>query len=547
MIRKKYYTMRLKSLVIILFLLFFSMVLLPLMKEDNLSSRVHHHRQQALGDRAEGQALNGHNLVDHSFVTHLPLVIIDTYGEKIQAESVWDREKGYRVPVDFDPYAKGYISIIDNENGRNTLQDEPSVSSDILIRLRGNSSLGFDKKQYLVKLINEDGSKNKQNLLGMGEDWEWIINISFVDKSLLRNYMCLNLAGEVMPYTPEVRFCEVILREGTQNIYQGVYLIEESVKQGPDRVGIAEYDPRYPHSGYILRRDRYDEAGIMLNPYGTEQRLTPDYLDIKYPPKSKIVDETIKYIEDDVSAFEKAIFSDNHYDFLTYANYIDEQSFIDYFIINEFFANYDAGYYSTYMYKDYGGKIFMGPVWDFDHALDNFHLKKMNYLSTAMHDAPWFRQLLKHEEFVTKLIKRYHELRQTVLSEKNILNYIDGTVEFLGPAKQRDWQRWGYFYTSNYLSDTDEKDNPINRNTKTYDEEISKIKNVIINHGRWLDENIDSLYQFSEYRGNIGGKGLFYHFSETILGKEREAWLGGVAAILFIAVFMISIILVQRE
>ena len=41
---------------------------------------------------------------------------------------------------------------------------------------------------------------------------------------------------------------------------------------------------------------------------------------------------------------------------------------MDYFIINEFAMNYDAGNLSTYVYKELGGKLQLA-AWDFNNGL----------------------------------------------------------------------------------------------------------------------------------------------------------------------------------
>ena len=38
---------------------------------------------------------------------------------------------------------------------------------------------------------------------------EWVLHGPFLDKTLIRNYMWYNIAGEIMDYAPNVRFCEV--------------------------------------------------------------------------------------------------------------------------------------------------------------------------------------------------------------------------------------------------------------------------------------------------------------------------------------------------
>ncbi len=481
---------------------------------------------------------------DGTFSSHLPLVIIDTYGEQPKADSVWSDEKGYRVPADYDPYAYGTISIIDRQDGMNTLSDDPDLKSDIKIRLRGNSSLTFDKKQYFIKLVNEDGTKNEQNVLGMGKEWEWVLNISQADKSLLRNYMCLNIASKIMPYVPDSKFCEVIMIKDGKSQYQGAYLMMESVKRGKDRINIAKYGSNFKNNSYILRRDRYDESAVLLNNYGSENGLTPNFIELKYPDADQVSDAAVKNIENEISAFEKAIFSKDIEEYYTYSDYIDMDSFIDYFIINEFFGNYDSGYHSVYFYKNGGSKLRAGPVWDFDRAMDNFNNSAMMLDSTAMHDAPWFRQLLRDNNFTEALINRYHELRKTILSEEYLFSYMDETIEFLGSAQQRDWNRWSYFYED--ASVTDEKDDPVVNVQTNYADEIEKMKKVIHIHGTWLDENIDSLYQYSEFDGTSIKSGLFYTAAQAVLGNE-SAWLSGVGAILFIVVFMVSVILIERN
>lgn len=515
--------------------------------ENNISNRYHHHKMDNKDKKPNYDMVNKDNTIKDNFSTNLPLVIIDTNGEKPKPDSRWDDEKGYYVPINHDAYVKGKISIIDNKKKANYINDKPSIKSDMRIRLRGNTSLRFDKKQYLMKFINSDGSNNKEDVLGMGKDHEWILNISFIDKSLLRNYIGLNIAGEIMPYTPDVRYCEVVMKDGEKYTYEGVYLLMENVKQGEDRVNISEYDKNKATSSYLLRRDRFDETGVILDNYGMNNKLTTGYLEVKYPSKKDITDNTIDYITKDINNIEKSLFSYKPDEFYKYRDYIDEESFIDYFIINEFFANYDAGYHSTYMYKDVNEKLKIGPVWDFDMMLDNSKRYELKINSTAMHDTPWFRQLLRSSDFTTKLIKRYHELRKKVLSEENLLKYIDETIAFIGPAQMRDWNRWGYFYKGKYLFDSvDKEGNIIDRNTKTYVEEIEKMKNILIEHGRWLDENIDSLYQFSEKGLEENTKITTQKVSDFIFGEKGKIATSTILSVIFIGVFIISIILVER-
>lgn len=506
-----------------------SSISLSIFIEKNSQKRVHHHRQEDIKNQPREFDMKDDYTISDSFSTHLPLVVIDTNGESPKSGVAWDKEKGYFAPLDIDPYVDGNITIIDNEGSVNNIKDKPTNKSDILIRQRGNTSTTFPKKQYLIKTINKDGSKNKQDILGMGEEWEWVLNISYIDKTLLRNYMDLNIAGEIMPYTPDVRYCEVVMKDNDEYTYEGVYLMMENVKQGEDRVNISQYDNKFTKSSYLLRRDRFEEDAVLLDNYSTKNKLLVGYLEVKYPKKDEITEKTIEYITNDINKFEECIYSDNIDEFYKYRDYIDVESFIDYFIINEFFANYDSGYHSTYIYKENGSKISMGPVWDFDMCLDN-DIKLQNKLkidSTAMHDAPWFRQLLKDADFTKKVIDRYYYLRKGILSEENLIKYIDDTVSFLGPSIERDILRWKY--------------------EGEYNAEIEKMKLVIREHGKWLDENIDSLYQFAEFGENEINKSVLEKAEVFILGNDKKTIATSILSVIFISIFILSIILVQRD
>lgn len=275
--------------------------------------------------------------IDTAFTSNLPLIVIDTGDQKPQRGVVWDSEKDYYVPTGEDPYAYGEIYIVNNPDGVNQISDHAELHSLCKVKLRGNSSGNYDKKQYLLKLIDEDEKSEKKNILGMGSDNEWILNVSFIDKSLLRNYLAFVTAGEIMPYTPDVRFCEVVWKDKFGYRYEGVYLMMESIKVGKHRVDLPQYSENSHITPALLRRDRYNENGLMLDNYATQNGFTSGYLDIEYPNKEDITEKGVQNITEQVNRFEQALYADSWDEFVKYRDYIDMQSFVDYFILNEFF------------------------------------------------------------------------------------------------------------------------------------------------------------------------------------------------------------------
>lgn len=441
--------------------------------------------------------LNEDFTLKSEFSSHLPVVIIDTKGKTPPISTVFNEETMLFEPIKgIEPYVDGTIRVLDSGQ-RNKIIDKPVSESKIKIKRRGNTSMKYAKPQYLVKLITEKGEDNEVSLLGMGADNEWVMNGTMTDKTMMRNYLCYRVAAKYLPYTPDTKYCEVIIKENDKYTYQGVYLLGESIKQGKDRVDIAKYKEKASYNSYIVRRDRYDEESIMLDTYATSKKLSGGYLGLRYPSKYNITPEMTSYIENDISKVEKILYSDSYSEFSTYTKYIDVDSFIDYFLINEFFGNYDAGNNSTYMYKDIGGKLSMGPVWDYDGAIDNYTEEPMKADVMSFQTAPWFDRLVTDKSFVLKLQKRYAKLRREYLSEENVMKTIEDIKAYLGPAQKREWVRWNELRKkqSSYelKSYEDEDGQSIYRELPNYDGEIYKLKTILRKHGNVIQKRLEIL------------------------------------------------------
>ena len=434
--------------------------------------------------------------------THLPFISIRVNEKNIPGEPILD-QNGKRIGETVDSQGNemtlGEIEVFDNKN-INKITNDPEIKSSILVKYRGNSSVYFAKKGYLLKLIDKDGNENKKEMIGMAEDNEWVLNGPYLDKTLMRNYIAYNIAGMIMGYAPNVRFCELYLN----NKYQGLYILCESISRSENRVNISKYDPRMNDFSYIvcLDKNEIDIKNIStFSEYAYISELDTG-LKIVYPSKSMITEDIRNYIKSDFSKFERALYS---YDFNDpkkgYKSYIDVESFVDYYIFQEFMEINDTCYRSTYLHKEKGGKIVMGPVWDYNNCLNNYFTElnneKMQYV-----DRLWYSQLLKDEEFVDRVVNRYRELRKTVLKEDYLLNYIDNVRSYLGNSIDRNFEVWGFSFDSSNLNER-EKLYPEARNIGSYDEAIKQLKNEIIKRGRWMDENIDTLYQYCQQSKNI--------------------------------------------
>ena len=139
------------------------------------------------------------------------------------------------------------------------------------------------------------------------------------------------------------------------------------------------------------------------------------------------------------------------------------------------------------MYKALGGKLKMGPVWDYDGAMDNYSKMPANPEYMAFYTAPLYDRLVKDRYFVERLQKRYAQLRRGLLSEAHVVETIDSIINHLGPAIDREWFRWAAYHTQpNKFSLGDyvnESGQTIRRDMYTYIDETYRIKTNLRVHG----------------------------------------------------------------
>ncbi|MCI9608850.1 MAG: spore coat protein CotH [Oscillibacter sp.] len=438
------------------------------------------------------------------FCTHLPLMEITTdapvpkpylgeIDEKI--ENIWDVSNSFR---NYEMVAAS-VRYFDSETENNHLTDRPAVEARAMFRIRGASSRLLDKKNYLLKFTEEDMTQSLDvSLSGMTADSSWALHGPFLDKSLIRNYLCYNLAGEIMDYAPNVRFCELFLN----GEYLGLYLLTEKIGYSENgRIDFTKTDPNLTVTSYILQVDRgAADPRYNLETFGSDCYLTrtkvragQGHIEILYPGKT-LTQNQYDYINSDFSRFEKAIFSfDYNHPDRGYRRYIDVRSFIDFFLINEFTLNYDAPGLSTYLYKDVSGRLNMC-VWDFDAAFDYYRYSEVTPETFRIHNALWFQYLFKDKAFVDQVVDRYADFRKRFFNEEYLFQYIDETVTYLGPAIQRNYAKWGYSFNSTYNGVNYDYLEPESRNVRSFDEAIQQIKDTITLRLEHMDNNLDRLY-----------------------------------------------------
>lgn len=130
--------------------------------------------------------------------------------------------------------------------------------------------------------------------------------------------------------------------------------------------------------------------------------------------------------------------------------------------------------------------------WDFNNACDNYQEQSiMTVQHFEIQNKLWFGMLMKDEDFVESVISKYRSLRKTVFSDKYLEEYIDGVIEFLGPAIERNNKRWASSFSDDTLLE------PEGRNLHSYDEAVMQLKTFFSVRTAWLDDNVETLKQYS--------------------------------------------------
>lgn len=457
------------------------------------SGRIHQH---LTARRDTGCDCGGEELC-----SHLPLVIIETGGQTIPGRLTpeVDRfdQRVYSTAEDGASTIRVNLRVIDQAGRNNHPSDEPAVDTASEFRVRGYSSRYYQKLSYLLKFMDETDVHQDIPVMGMGAHFEWALHGPIIDKTLIRNYMWYNISGEIMRYAPNCRFCEVVL----DGVYQGVYLMVETITDGENcRLNLSRSYKNSQVTGCLLRLDRPNEAELegIRDIYTYAERVNRVLQDfaIRFPGKSRLTEELKRDIELSYAEFEKSLYS---YDYrlgeYAYWNWIDVDNFIDYYLIQEFTQNYDMGAYSTYIYKE-PGEPYRLCVWDFDNSLGNFRDTVDLPDEYLLNERAWYLMLFKDEAFVQRLLKRYEALRAGWLSEDYLMRYIDETLDYLGPAAERNNRRWEELIV-HWDGLGADKENP-----HSFEEAVELMKDRIRQRGSWMDETIHALQQHCHFSRN---------------------------------------------
>ena len=310
-----------------------------------------------------------------------------------------------------------------------------TAQTDLVMKIsgRGNYTWTLDKKPYKI------GLDKKKNLCGMGEAKKWALIANHYDRSLLRNTVAMKIAQgfDGLAYTPDSVPVDVYVNGS----YQGQYTLMERVNVGTSRVEIDELKDNQtglnntaPNitGGYLLEWDFRQGADHNFQVGGS------GWVGIAEPENevdgSGITSAQINWISNYVNQADTTLFSSNFADPTNgWRKYIDEKSVVDFYLMQELTKNLDANLYtSVYMYKTRDkvvngvtvpGKLFFGPVWDFDTSMGDalypgnqgtptgWYLRNVNNnIEAKQTSETWFNRLFADPTFAKAVSDRWKQM-----------------------------------------------------------------------------------------------------------------------------------------
>lgn len=414
----------------------------------------------------------------------LPVMVVDSYGTAMRE----DREYVATAVLTFEPATGGIDFAM-----------PPSVASGAGLHLRGQSSLDFDKKPYRLEYRDADGSDRDCPMLQMPPEADWVLHAPFIDKALIRNAFVYSLGQDLRLPSPRAQLIELYVNTDNQPLaasdYQGVYLLVETIKNQKQRLDLRQLGPADVtepdiSGGYIFKLDFHvDEMDQEVRCPGG-QSFCWNYLEVTDPQPWSSPQRD--YITRHVSAFSDALHSaapaDPH---SGYPAFIDIPSFVDQVIVQELVRNLDAYTKSQFFHKERNGKIFAGPLWDYDASAGvghdrtdaNLSVEGWQHAASARRyadSADWFPRLIADASFQNELRLRWQDLRRGVLGDAQVIARIGSITAGLGAAAERNFRRW------NNLND-DRVGWFVTPSDPTWQGQVDSMQRWLLARMQWLD------------------------------------------------------------
>jgi hypothetical protein len=280
---------------------------------------------------------------------------------------------------------------------------------------------------------------------------------------MLHNQTAFYMSGiSKIDYTPRFHYVDLMFN----GRYAGTYMLGETLDGSSSRVNVGS-------DGYILSIGS-NTTGSTFATAHLEQPVS-----ILYPTSQPA--SVVNYIANFVREAETVLYSSNFTDKSYGWRYnMDEDSFVEWYLINEIAKN-PGGAFKSSCIMNYrrGGKLEMGPVWDFEKAFGD--AGSTGATGFVIKNVSWYKRLFKDPDFVAKVKERFAYYYD---HQEDILKSINENAQYLKYAIQEDDTKWDTFL----------KYKNSEKNTLVlYQGQLSSMKSWLAERMKWLKEQFDAM------------------------------------------------------
>jgi hypothetical protein len=293
-----------------------------------------------------------------------------------------------------------------------------------------------------------------------------------MDRTMLRNSVAFRISSLTgLEWTPRGESVEVILN----GRHIGNYYLCEQIKIDGNRVNVNEMsstdvDGDAITGGYLMELDTYFDE---VNKFKSGIKNLP-YM-FKEPDEETLNEQQFQYMQNYINTLEESLYDDAIFATREYAEYIDIDSYIDWWFVYELSVNSEPVHpKSCYMYKDKSSKLKAGPVWDFDWG--TFIPDKGKTLNIRY--ALYYDRLFHDPMFVVRLKERWNLLKPEF---EKVADFIEAEKNRLAKSAEINISMWPISSRNN----GDE--------TMEYDEAIERMKQAYEARIEWLDNEINNM------------------------------------------------------
>lgn len=421
--------------------------------------------------------IGGHEVVSSktSFDFSTERILIVHSGEQTKAYTVtvsaytglptlW-AETNTRSLKEANYYYKSTVSLVDNigYGGTGSLQKTAG-------RIMAQGPLRYYTKKVDWSGGTEPGKNdyrlnfsNAVTMLDMPSHTDWRLVPNVNDVTMLHNQTAFYMSlMSNLDYTPRYRYVDLMFN----GRYTGTYMLGECLSADTRRVDVGV-------DGYILNISSATSGSAFTTTY-LEQPVS-----ILYPSSQSAA--VVNYIASFVKDAENVLFSSYFTDeSVGWQKYLDMNSFVDWYLINEIAKN-SKGAFMTNCIMNYrrGGKLKMGPIWDFETAFGNAGKTSSN--GFVIKDVRWYKRLFQDPVFVAKVKERFDYFFN---HQEDIIKNINESAQYLKYAIQEDNTKWDTFlpYKSSG-ADT----------WVLYQGQVASMKNWLTERMKWLKTQFDAM------------------------------------------------------